>query len=46
MREMPENKKQEHIMSEEVKDMPQVVLIGLIGLAGRAIAVAVKKSKK
>ena len=46
MNEMPEIRKQEHIISEEVLDMPQVVIIGLIGLAGRAIALAVKKSKK
>ena len=31
---------------KEVIIMPQVVVIGLIGLAGRAIAIAIKKSKK
>lgn len=33
-------------VERKVKEMPQPVLIALIGLVGRTIAIAVKKSKK
>ena len=35
-----------HIMLKGSDSMPQVVVIGMIGLAARAVAIVIKKSKK